>query len=979
MKLQITKEKTLPHIIVLGILLLISIIYFYPALQGNALETHDLKQYKGMSKEIVDFRAEYGEEPLWTNAMFGGMPTDQIGVQYNSNLVSYLYKAITLLLPRPISMLWMMFLGFYILLMCLKVDPWLALIGSIGFGFSSFFLVSLQAGHMSKVNAISFMAPTIAGFIMLFRGELLKGGIIAALFLSLQLWCNHPQITYYTFFIIGFIALYFFSKLAFNKKWIDLGKIGGISVLVVVFGMLTSLPSLWGTYEYGKETIRGKSELTIKSPVQIQKEAFEKTDSTKKSKAKDGLENDYILAWSYGTGETFTFMFPSLKGGGNNDPELKNLKTLYPSNAEKLTEKMQDELQSLSIDEFLSQAGLNLAELPANVERGYYGQQRLTNGPVFIGVIFCFLSLLALVFSDGKLNWPLFGISVMVVVFALLQMTLVVFIGLLALIVMAIINKRLIWFLTTVMMLTIFLAWGKNYLEFSEFFIQNFPLYNKFRSVTMILVVSELIIPLLGILFLYHLFKNKEKVKENIKLLYIGTGVIAFFVLVVLISPTSIFHVPTGPTDAGLGYENYINQMLTQNNVPQQLLLENQVYFEAYAKNMHEFRVSIIRTDALKALFFITAIFLLIFGFLKEKIQKPVFVAVLSLLVLIEMVPVGLDYLNNSKNDNGEFNYWTDIESELVPYNVYQEDIAILQNEINEKPWLQDSINARIKKLNELADMPLNNIEQNFAKMSILNKLTSFRVANYKALTSETRTSYFYKSLGGYHGAKLMSIQETFDFSSKIGLQTIFDMMNVKYIVDYDVQDPQTGTIKKMVFQQNPSVLGSAWIVDEVKWVASADEEMTSMFDENSFSPATTAIIDKRFEALIGTGYQPKSANSSIEMKQYRPNELIYEFNSDANQIVVFSEIYYKNGWQAYINDEPVDHFRTNYLLRGLHVPAGNHTIKFQYKRKSFDVGSPISLITSLILVLLVLYFIYLSLFTSPTNKSDESIEELIL
>ncbi len=981
MKFQLSKEKIIPHAVVLGIMLIISIIYFYPALQGNALVTHDLKQHKGMSKEITDFRAMYGSEPLWTNSMFGGMPADQISVEYNSNLVGYLYKIITFGLPRPISMLWMIFLGFYILLMCLKVDPWISLIGTLAFGFSTFFLISLQAGHMSKVNAISFMAPTIGGFILLFRGKLIQGGVVSALFFSLLIWCNHPQIAYYTFFIIGFAGLYYISRYIFEKDWNKVFKIISISFAVVVLGILTNIPSLWGTYEYSKETIRGKSELTIKTPAEEQREALAKaegkdTEETSK-KIKDGLDPGYILAWSYGTGETFTFMFPSLKGGGNNDPVLKNLETLYESEAEKLTDRMTEELSSLSIDEYLAQANINLATLPAKTERGYYGSQMSTNGPVFIGVVFCLLALLSLVFSDGKLNWYLMITAFLLVIFGLLQITVMVFVCILAMIVLSIINKRLIWFLMTIMIITVFLAWGKNYLEFSEIFISYFPLYSKFRSVTMILVVAELIIPFTGVLFLFQIFKNREQLKEKTNLLLIGSGALALLTLIIAISPDAIFEVPKELTRAGASYKGYFDNILAQNNAPQQLIMENETYFSAYAKHMYEFRVSIIRTDALKALFFIVAVSALIFFFLKGKVKQPAFIIAMCILVLMDMIPVGLKYLNNAKNDNNEFNYWTDTENELNPFSLESADLAILENEINKQPWLKDSIANRIKLLNAERDMPMSKAEMDFTKMSILNQLTDFRVANFQGLTSETRTSYFYKSIGGYHGAKLMRIQQMFDFGSKIGSKNLLELLNVQYLVEYDIQDPQTGEKNPMVFQENKDVLGEAWIVDEVTLVENADEEITALFEENGFNPATTAIVDKRYGDLIGKDISAKSENSKIELTQYKPNELKYDFYSDKDQVVVFSEIYFDQGWQAYIDDKPVDHFRTDFVLRGLKVPAGDHKIRFEYSRASFDIGNPISLITSLLLILMVLYFLYASLFTDKFKEDDKE-EELL-
>jgi hypothetical protein len=1023
MKFQFDKTKALPHIIISAILLVISMVYFSPALQGYSLDGHDLKMHKGMSKEIVDYRNDIGGEPLWTNAMFGGMPAEQISVRYDSNLMNYVYNVYTFWLPRPVSYLWTILIGFYILLMCLKVDPWVGLVGALAFGFSSFFMISLQAGHMSKINAIGFMAPAIGGFILLFRGHLIKGGILATMFLSLQLWAGHPQITYYTFFIIGIVGLYYLANLLMDKQFNKFGKIAGISIAVVLLSVSTSLASLWSTYEYGKETIRGSSELTLKTPAQIAKEKEAQKDSTKIDKAgkvKDGLESDYILAWSYGTGETFTFMFPSLKGGGNDSPTEKSIGTLYPVSAEALTEKLTEDLASMQIDDALKQY-VNLAELPAKSETGYYGQQGLTNGPVFIGAIMCFLCFLALIFSDGKYNYYLFGISLTIIVFVFLRVppidativsyvisplllactgisialsrkkpnkllvnTLVIltlstfflklsFILCLYFILLSfcVLNKRLIWFLFAILMLTVFLAWGKNYLDFSELFIQYFPMYKKFRSVTMILVVAELIIPLIAILFLYQVVLNKDKIKEQKLKFYIGSGLFVGFLLLVIASPDALFEIPKEPTRTAQYYEGQFNSILSQNNAPEQFSFELKEYFNKYATYMYDLRVSVIRKDAGLALLFVILSGGLIFLYIEGKAQKGVLLSGMGVLIMLEMIPVAQKYLHNGPDASGDYVYWAESDQETYPYPVFKADLQILDMEIAKKPWLKDTIDARVK-LAKASEDGLDKEQENRLKMSILNRNTNFRVANFQGLTSETRTSYYYKSIGGYHGAKLMKVQEMFDFLNRIGGQKFIDMMNVEYMVQYDIPSENPNKKNPMGFQPNPSALGAAWIVDQGQSVESTDAEMTAMFQENEFNPAATVLFDSRYADLVGE-VTPKAANATIENTSYLPNKLEYKFNSSNDEVVVFSEIYYEGGWQAYIDDQPVDHFRADYLLRGLRVPAGDHTIRFEFSRTSFSTGSTISLIASLLVLGLVIYFLYLTFFVE--QKEEEVVD----
>lgn len=909
--------------------------------------------YQGMSKEIEDFRAETGGEPLWTGAMFGGMPADQITILKNTNLMKYVYKVITFGLPGPIASLWLLLLGFYILLQCLKVDPWIALIGAIGFGLSSNFLIGLQAGHMTKIKTIAFMPAVLGGFIYTFRGNALKGGIIFTFFFAMQWWAGHPQVSYYTMIVLAIVGIYFLAEYIMKNKLADLSKRVAIIGVGAILALMTSLPGLWGTYEYSKHTIRGKNHLTIKSPAELAKDS---TDAKK-----DGLDNDYILAWSYGTGETFTFIFPSLKGGGNNDPKLKNLETLFPSRAEALTEHMEADLSSLTIDDYLLQATqgqMNLAKIPASQERGYYGQQGLTNGPVFIGVLLCVMALLSLVFSDGKLNWVLFGVTILTIILAYMQLAALVLMMFVILLVIAGINKKFIWFITITTLLTVMLAWGKNFLGFSELFIKYMPMYGKFRAVTMILAVANMLIPLMGVLFLVKVIKKRDEIKENLLKLYIGTGVLAFATLIVWINPEAVFNVPDGLSSTGAMYQNYLVQNFESSpEMKAQFGPQLSQYFADYAQNLKEFRVNIIKDDALKAFGFIAVLFLLIFFFIREKINKAVLITGVGVLMLVDLIPTDQKYLNNKKDEAGEFYYWEPTEDHTSPFNVYEGDNQIYQMEVAEQPWIADSVKKKLTELNATSDVPLDNKAREIAKFSVLNKLTNFRVANFQGLTSESRTSYFYKSLGGYHGAKLRRIQDIFDFFGELEVEQIVNMMNVKYQVQYDYND--RNEMSGIQVYPNPNALGAAWIVNNVTFVDNADDELMSMKKGSGFNAGEVAIVNKEFSNLVSAP-EGKSSDATIVNTSYAPNKLEYSFSSSKDETVIFSEIYYPYGWQAYIDDQPVEFFRANYILRGLSVPKGEHKISFKYSVPAYTVGSTIALISSSIVVLLVLGMIYL-------------------
>ena len=426
-------KAAIPHVTAIFLFLVVTLVYFSPLLEGKRILQMDIVHYQGVSKEIMDYRAKYHEEPLWTNSMFGGMPAYQVSTNYPANLVGYFDKVFTLGLPHPASLVFLYFIGFYILLLVLGVNPWLSIAGALGFGFSSYFFVIIEAGHNSKAHAIGYMAPVLAGIILVFRKKYILGGILTALFFSLELKMNHPQITYYlgmTALILGLFQLYDSIR---NKSIIPYFTSVGVLVIALTFAVLSNITSLWATYEYGKYTIRGKSEL-----------------STEKENRTSGLDKKYATDWSYGIGETMTFLIPNFYGGSSN---------------EKLSEKSATVklLKSNNVPEE------NISQLTSQtVPFMYWGKQPFTSGPVYIGAILFFLFILGLIIVKGPLKWWLLAATV----------------------------------------LSIVLAWGRNFMPVTDFFLTYVPGYNKFRAVSMTLVIAELTMPILGILALRELFKR---------------------------------------------------------------------------------------------------------------------------------------------------------------------------------------------------------------------------------------------------------------------------------------------------------------------------------------------------------------------------------------------------------------------------------------------------------------------------------------
>ena len=427
-----------PYLVAIFVFIGITLVYFSPLLEGKKLKQHDIAMFKGMSKEIVDFRESTGQEALWTNSMFGGMPAWQISVKYTGNLMRYVDRMITLGLPYPANFVFLYFLGFFILLLVLRVDPWLSIAGAIAFALSSYFFIILGAGHTSKAHAIGYMAPVLAGIILTFRGKYRQGALLTAVALALEIKAGHLQITYY---LLLMVLVYGFFKLidAITQKTLpSFLKTTGILLIAALLAVLTHSTNLWATYQYGKDTMRGKPELTKEKAI-----------------TSDGLDRDYITSWSYGKEETWSLLIPDAKGGASgmlgNVDAIKKADPAYRS-------------------------------MISNQTNAYWGDQPGTSGPVYVGAIVIFLFILGMFIVRGRFKWALFSITV----------------------------------------LSILLSWGHNMMWFTDFFIDYIPGYNKFRAVTMTLVMAELAMPLLAFLALNEVIKNPVLLKQKINYFYIS-------------------------------------------------------------------------------------------------------------------------------------------------------------------------------------------------------------------------------------------------------------------------------------------------------------------------------------------------------------------------------------------------------------------------------------------------------------------------
>lgn len=831
MKTNDLKANIGPHLIALLIFVALSYIYLLPLVQGKVLAQHDYTQAMGQQHEITEYVEKTGDQTLWTNSMFSGMPSVQIWLGYPSNLVGQLYVFISDLFVNETNILFFLMVGVYLMLYPLTKNPWLSVVGALAFTFGSFNMISIEAGHLNKVLAMAFMAPILGGIILAYQGKWLAGALLTGFFLAVQLRAGHIQITYYTLIAGGVLFLFYLLDSIKTKNLPLLGKATAALAIASLLAVGSNTAQIWGTYEYSHATIRGgKSEL-----------------SNVKPEDKEGsLSKDYAFNWSQGIDETFTILIPNLMGGGSSGD--------YEG-----TESHKKMLLLLKQNGYPAKEAEKVANQIAGSEL-YWGNQPFTSGPIYFGAIVCFLFVLGMFVIKHPVKWALLAVA----------------------------------------LLTIMLAWGKNFSSFNYLVFDWVPMYNKFRTPTMILTVTNLVFVLVGFLALKELWETKEKLQVT-KHLKIATGIVGGLLLLL-----------------GLGGGIFFD---FTSSVP-----KGQEYIDAATKLAD--RQSLMRTDAFRSLFLVVAAAGLLWALVEQKLKKEYAIAILGILILGDLWIVSKRYLND-----GDFVSKSEYEQIFVPS---EADRAVLQD----------------------TDL-------------------SYRVLDFAggAPFTNAAPSYFHKSVGGYHAAKLRTYQElienqiTKDMATlQQGLQKgalpenlpVLNMLNTRYFMF-----GKKGT--EVV--RNSNANGNAWFVQQVLTVNSADEELFGLSNINTRS---TALVRNTFSKQL-EGFNPvPDPNGSITLTDYKPDQLKYAFKSTSKELVVFSEIYYPDGtsWKAFIDGKPADHFRANYVLRAMIVPAGEHTIEFKFEPAYYKTGSTISLVSSALLLVALGVLIFLRIKKGDTFKA---------
>ncbi len=812
-------QKIVPHILVLIGFVLVSLVYFYPVLQGNKIFQSDIVQYTGMAKEQNDFRMETGEEPYWTNSAFGGMPTYQLGANYPNDAIGTLDDLLRFL-PRPADYLFLYFLGFYVLLMVLKVDPLKAFFGALAFGLSTYLIIILGVGHNAKAHAIAYMPMVVAGVLLVFQRRYIVGGLLTMVAAALEINANHFQMTYYLLFLLLIIAIYYVVIAIKNKEYVALGKTVGVFAAAGILAIGANATNLLATAEYTDFSIRGKSELTFKP------------DGSKNT-TNSAMEHEYITEYSYGIAESFNLIAPRLFGGGNSET-LGEDSALYS---------------------FLLNYGATPAEALQTVEyygKTYWGDQPIVAAPAYIGAIVFFLAVLGLFHDQRKIKYVFLAGAI----------------------------------------LSLVLSWGKNFDGLTRFFIDFVPLYDKFRAVSSIQVVLELCLPVLAIMGLQSFFSN-DKDKQWTSLWKATATSLGLIVALFLVKGAFNF---SGAMDEQL------MQMFGES--------QDKSFGINFIKALKEDRMNFYTSDLLRSGLLITVAAVALWLYIKNKLGATTTIIVVGFFMVADLFMVDKRYVYNNPD--------------------------------------------QFKSAREV-DMPFEPTE---VDNLILKDTSNYRVYEIQG-RMQARTSYFHKSVGGYSAVRPRRFDQLFGYNvekninelgSSIDFQTlsftksnsVLDMLNVKYVIVPTGQGDVPIT--------NPFANGNAWFVSKIKVVKSADEEIKAL---NSLDTQKEVVINSLTNDIKENTFT-KDSTATIQLKSHKPNHLIYSSENSKNGFAVFSENYYENGWKATIDGNETKIHRVNYVLRGLQIPAGKHTIEFKFEPQVVKTGSTIALISSIGMLLLI-------------------------
>lgn len=818
-------KKIWPDAAAVVLFVIIGFVYFLsPVSDGLVLSGSDHTGAIGSGQELTQYHERTGEETRWTNALFSGMPTYQMSPSYGSRTTLDTMRSVYELgLPTVVMYVFILLVGFYILMRAMGYKPLLSVLGAIAWGFSSYFFIIIGAGHIWKLLTLAFIPPTIAGMVLCFKGRYLWGGAVLALFLAFQILSNHLQMTYYFLPVMAFMWIAYLISALRNKTMGSFWK-GTVTMLVAAtIAICANLSNLYHTYEYSKETMRGRSELAAEG-----------------SSAQSGLTAEYITQWSYGIDETLTLLIPNAKGGAS----------VPLSESDIAMEKGQ-------YSQYYNGIGM------------YWGDQPGTSGPVYVGAIIMFLFILGLFVVKGPMKWALLVATI----------------------------------------LSILLSWGHNFMGFTQWFIDNVPLYNKFRTVSSILVIAEFTIPLLAIMALARVLQERADA--------LGKNLWKFWTSLALVGGATLLYALFPSLNEPFASQNELAQLGQYPDI---------------LADITAVRKAIFTSDAWRTLIYVLLGAVCVWLYAKEKIKAVIAVAALAVLCLIDMYGVNKRYLNDSMF-------------------VLPEDIqnAFVKTEADEQILQDTSLSYRV------LNFTTNTFNEN--ETSYFHK----SIGGYSAVKLGRYQDLIDRHIGPEMNAVIKAFNDSQgDLTSVKGdsLFPVLNMLNDKYFI------VSAGEGRKFAVQ-NPFAMGNAWFVNSIKYVGTPNEEIAALSNINI---RTEAVADESFRSVLDhSGPAVVDSLAKVALFNYEPNELEYEVESTTGGVVVFSEIYYP-GWTATLDGQPLQLGRVNYVLRAAYVPSGKHVLHMEYKPASVTLTETIAYIA---IVILLLIFIAAAVLTIRKTKNS--------
>ena len=784
-------KKWVSRMAVIAVFFVIAALYFAPQFTGQKLVQHDVQQYEGMSKDILDNREATGEDAQWTGGMFSGMPAYLINVKYPSQAVKGTIGKVVTIIDTPASFLFFAMTAMWIAMLLFGVNPWVGIIAALAYGFSTYFILIIGAGHITKMWALVYAPLMMGAAHYTLHRNMWVGGALTALFTSLEIGANHPQITYY--FLLS-MAIMWLSEAIYALREHHAKEFAKRTLILIAAGVIavgSNLSPLWYTMQHTKETTRGGSELADKSA----------------QSGSDGLDLEYATAWSYGRGESFNLFVPDFMGGASTDTFAEDG----------------------PVAESLKEQGL---EVMAQMLSRYRGEQPYTAGPTYLGAAVIFLALMALMLLPNRHRW---------------------------------------WIVASIV-LTLFMSWGNNMMWFTELLFGVLPGYNKFRALSTALVVVQWCVPLLAAMGVALIIKGEGDSQRMVRALHWATGICCGVLLIMIIGGRSLGDF--GMQESGEQLTAQFYEMFSKHNGQKFIdagLHEDMAWRTAAA--IAEERAAAMRGDAWRSLLFVVMAAVAVAGFLRRKIVKSgvVLCAILSVIVAADLIDVDTRYLNHDSF----------VDAYTAKITPTEADKAILKD-----------TDPAYRVLN-LTVSPFN----------------------------DATTSYFHRSVGGYHGAKLSRYQDMIDHHLSKLNEGVLDMLNVRYVI---TSEKANGVIVR------PTANGAAWMVQSVVRAASPQQEIE-----------LTGRIDTKQEAVMSEEYMPENfnfADGQITLAEYRPNYLRYEAESEGDALVVFSEVFTKQGWSVTIDGVKATPLRADYILRAVEMPAGKHTIEWRYRAPNWSV-----------------------------------------